>query len=184
METMKTTITAKIKILLYIALGSIITLTIGALVYGGAVFMRSLRPDNLTFTYIQPIKQKPPVFHLDEAVQVEALFYNSNNQPLSFTALVFWTHNDKQILQFSFLRTIQPGCTEMNFENHAPDEVAQITHQLFAEGQKEVQWRIEGHNAVTSPYKGGFQPFQVQEAIYIPDSQPLPNRKTEDRLKC
>jgi hypothetical protein len=176
--------TDKLRALLYIATGGILTLAIGSVVYLGALYLNSLRPNYLNFTYLQPIKQVPPVFHLKDPIQVEALFYNTSSEPIDFTALVFWTHGDKQILQFAFQRTLKSGCSELNFDNFPPEEVKTITQDLFKQGQKEVTWRIEGHNAVTNPYSGGLQPFRVEEATYIPDTQPLPERKVEDNLRC
>lgn len=176
--------TSRLRAALYISSGALLTLAIGATVYISVLYLNTLRPNYLNFTYLQPIRQIPPVFHLEEAIQVESLFYNSNTEPIDFTALVFWTHEDKQILQFSFQRTIPPGCSELSFDNFPPEEVKLLTQELFNKGEKEVTWRIEGHNAVTKPYSGGLQPFRVEEATYIPDDQPLPERSLEDKLKC
>jgi hypothetical protein len=177
-------LTDKVRVFLYVATGSIITLAVAAVVYLTVLYLNSLQPTYLNFTYLQPIKEEPPTFHLAEPIPVEALFYNSSPDPLSFTALVFWTHGDKQILQFSFQHVLKPGCTELNFDNYPPTEVKEITQGLFAKGVKQVTWRIEGHNAVTKPYNGGLQPFRVEDATYVPDDQPLPERKTEDKLRC
>lgn len=170
----------------YIAVGAFITLLGGTLVYGITSYLKSLAPDYLSFTYLQPIKQEPAIFHLDGAIPVEALFYNSNDRPIDFTALVFWSlvGGNRQILQFSFQQTLKPGCTELSFNNYPPDQVIQVTEDLFSKGQDEVKWRIEGHNAVTKPYSGGLQPFRVQDATYIPDDQSLPKTEIKDRLQC
>lgn len=172
--------------LIYIATGAILTLSVGAIVYATTRYLSALKPDHLSFTYSQPITQQPAIFHVNDIVPVEALFYNSSDQNITFTAFVFWSmvEDGHQILQLNFERTLAPGCTELHFENSAPQDVQKITKQHFDAGATEVKWRIEGHNSVTDPYAGGLQPFQVEEATFIPDDSPLPEAQIEDRLSC
>jgi len=176
----------KSKAATYIFTGVAITLAIGALVWGAATYFESLRPNDLLFTYAQPISKQPPVFHLDQTIPVEAVFYNTGAEDLTFTALVFWklVDSDHQVLHLSFQRTIPPGCTEIHFNNMPPQEVVDITKEKFEQGWERVQWQIEGHNAVTDPYSGGLQPFTVELATYIPDDVALPVVQFNDRIQC
>ena len=171
---------------LYVVLGVVLAVLTGATVVLLARYVDSQKPNYLSFTYSQNTKREPPIFHLKEPIKVESLFYNSSDEPIEFTALVFWTlvGNGQQILQFSFKQTLNPGCTELNFNNYPPDQVVQITKNMFTQGKTKVKWQIEGHNAVTSPYSGGLQPFRVEEATYVPDFQSLSKHKIIDKLSC
>ena len=176
----------KLKAIYYAVTGGFFTIFVGAMVFLGVKYVESLRPDYLTFTYVQNVKRQPAVFHYDEPIQVEGLFYNSSDKPIEFTALVFWSliGDNRQILQFSFKQSLKPGCSELSFNNYPPDQVVQVTQDLFSKGQDKVGWRIEGHNAVTSPYSGGLQPFRVEDSIYISKDKPLPEYNIEDKLRC
>lgn len=148
----------------------------------------------LDFTPQQNVVRQPAIFHLNEAVDVEAVFKNTTAQAVTFTAAIHWVlvnpdatkvdATERDVIQLGLLETINPGCTELAFSNHAPDEVAAITKQLFSQGYKSVSWKLSGDNVIIMPKDAGTKPFKVDEFAFIPDGVALPAYKVEDKVQC
>lgn len=139
----------------------------------------------LQFTSPQNVLREPPVFHLDEAVDVEAIFINTTKEDVTFAAAVHWVlvspldpenpRTKTEPIQLGLLATITPGCQRLGFSNRPPQEVIDITEELFTKGHNKVTWRLTGDNVVTSPKGRGSMTFNVDEFTYIPDNTKLPN---------
>lgn len=143
----------------------------------------------IDFDMQQNVLREPPVFHLDEPVDVEATFRNTINEDVTFAAAISWilVEPDQpiEVVQFGLVTTLQPGCKEYVFNNNPPEEVKQVTRELFASGHKRVTWRLSGDNVIVSPEKRGQKQFNVDQFTYIPDDQPLPLfKQTRDRSSC
>lgn len=136
-------------------------------------------PFPLKFDTPQNVLREPPVFHLNEPIDVEARFLNETDQVITLSADVHWVllteHKDMiEPIQVGLFITIKPGCTKIPFSNQRPLAVSSLTKKLFGQGHQRVTWKLEGTNQIIAPYPGGKQKFEVDEFSYIPDSQPIP----------
>lgn len=143
----------------------------------------------LVFDRSQKVTRVPPTFHLDEPIQVEALFNNSDVQTVTFKGAVHWrlispSNNLSEIFQFEFQGEVPPGCKEFHFDNKPPEEVKKITKEFFAKGADMVVWQILGDNTIVSPQEGAAVTFITEQFTYIPDERPLPNYKIVHTAKC
>ena len=163
--------------------------------FGGAFWYRANHPYNpIDFTKSQPTVRQPPVFHLDDVVTVEALFTNNEDENVTLNAKVYWeikkpsdgaiSPDSKRVFQFEFNRVLNPGCTEMSFDNSPPDEVRSLTARLFSEGLKTVTWEINGTNRVVEPKVSDEEFFHTQEFTYYHNSDKLPKFKSSPKLSC
>lgn len=157
--------------------GAIILMGLGVL--GASVIYRP-QGYPLEFTAQQNVLRDPAVFHLDEPVNVEAVFINKTDQPVTATAAVHWvlvspaTATPTDIIQLGLLLELRSGCTELGFANKPPSQVVDLTRKLFAEGQTRVTWMLSGNNVVIVPTDGGQREFKVDSFSYVPDDVPLP----------
>lgn len=138
----------------------------------------------IKFDTPQNVLREPPIFHLDETVDVEARFLNQTDQPITLQADVHYilvTDNKEQIepIETGLFLTLKPGCTKIPFSNKRPDAVAILTKKLFAQGHKKVTWKITGHNQIIAPQQGGRQQFETDEFSYVPDDTPIPGNRIE-----
>lgn len=132
----------------------------------------------------QNVLREPPIFHLDERVDVEARFLNQTDQPITLQADVHYilvTDNKQQVepIETGLFITLKPGCTKIPFSNQRPDAVAILTEKLFKEGHKKVTWKITGHNQIVAPQQGGRQQFETDEFSYVPNDTPTPEYQVE-----
>lgn len=138
----------------------------------------------LEFTPQQNVLREPPVFHLDESVDVEAIFKNDSQKDIGFITTVHWVlvsplktgvpETDTRVTVPGLEEVISPGCTKIEFANSPPNGVISITNAIFVAGYDKVTWRLTGHNVITDPEGRGSMVFNVDQFTYIPDETPLP----------
>lgn len=136
----------------------------------------------LQFSSPQNVLREPPIFHLNESVNVEAVFINNEKQAVGFAAAVHWVlvspvrtgEVQTDVILLGLEETVSPGCKEIEFVNVAPDRVQEITKELFNAGHNKVTWRLTGHNVITEPEGRGSMVFNVDEFSYVPDDVELP----------
>lgn len=151
----------------------------------------------LQFTQQQNVLREPPVFHLNESVDVEAVFINPSKANVSFAAAVHWvlvtpiesgslTDANTDVILLGLEEVVKPGCTKIEFINLAPAKVVSITKELFAAGHNKVTWRLTGHNVITSPDGRGSMVFNVDEFSFVPDDVDLPPHTIvhDDAITC
>lgn len=141
-------------------------------------------PFPLKFDTPQNVLREPPLFHLDEPIDVEARFLNETDQPVTLSADIHWvliTEYKEMVepIQVGLFITINPGCTKIPFSNQRPLAVSVLTKKLFAQGHQKVTWKLEGTNQVLSPQTGAKQKFEVDEFSYTPNDQPIPQNQID-----
>lgn len=172
---------------------------LSALIAATAVVMAviwalSSRPiDPLRFDSPQNVLREPAVFHTNEPVVVEATFRNSHSAPITFRGVVNWRlvaidgviAHDFSVLQFAFSQSLEPGCTELVFENLPPVTVQAEIDRRFADGAERLRWVIYGDNVITEPEVGAQYLFETEPFVYVPDSAALPEfSETDDDTHC
>jgi hypothetical protein len=142
----------------------------------------------LKFDTPQNVLREPPIFHLDEKVDVQARFVNGTDKIVTVSAAVHWIlvtkapdvlDTEVDLVQPPLLLIIDPGCSRQPFSNTRPNSVALITEKLFSKGYDKVIWRLAGENVVTSISNSGSQRFEVDSFSYVPDDIPIPDNKIE-----
>lgn len=146
----------------------------------------------LEFTAQQNVLREPSIFRINESVDVEAIFTNTAETEVIFTANVFWVLETRNGLPSDYTDPLQiisvrmlPGCHYQSFNNNAPPKVVEITKKLFAEGHEQVTWHLSGQNIITLPKKGGSKDFIVDKFTYLRDDIPIPKSEIQyANLRC
>lgn len=119
--------------------------------------------------------QRVASLHVGEAVNLQATRCNNSKQLINVNFAYLWhlveDDSDLRLPALSGTLPRSPGCNTAETEINMPASVADVTRARFAEGDKEVEWRIEGVETAVHPQGevGPVRYWETQTFKVLPD---------------